>query len=364
MNFNNNPEILQSMAQKWNLQSVINFTERIATQTHRTYRYRMKKILLLSLFIVSQSTIAFTVIAHRGLPRLFPEHSLSGLQNVLKYNIDYVEPDLVLSKEGVPVVLHDIHLDTTTNVSKVFPKKVRKDGRFYAIDFTLEDLKKLTINHRISLRTGRAAIASRVPLKNPTDKILTLEEFTQVVLAHNKLNKHQVGIYPEIKDPNFHKKMGLDSTKIIHDALLEIYGENPNFKIIIQCFYSETLKRLKKDRTPFTLVQLIGENSWHRTSDNYREMQTSEGLTKIRKYADGIAPWLNHLYNPRTKGPTKLIGDAKNLGFFIHPYTLRNDSLPRFIKSEKQILDFLRKIKVDGVFTDNAHTTIEQINSF
>ena len=210
--------------------------------------------------------------------RQFPEHSLTGLKAALTHKVDYVEPDLVLSKDGVPVVLHDIHIDTTTDVKKVFPNKKRENGRYYAIDFTLSELKQLKINHRIKLKTGKPAIASRVPLKNPTDQIPTLDEFIKVVLDHNKNNRHQVGIYPEIKAPVFHQKSGLDTTKIIHDNLLGHYQQNPGFKIIVQCFASKTLKRLHAEKTPFMLVQLIGENSWGESVDNYKKMRTRSCL--------------------------------------------------------------------------------------
>lgn len=312
---------------------------------------------LLFLTICSQN-FAFTVIAHRGLPRLFPEHTIKGLEESLKLPIDYVEPDVVLTKDKIPVVLHDIHIDTTTDVKKVFPSRSRKDGRYYAIDFTLTELKTLRANHRIKIKSGKPAIGTRVPIKNSPYKIPTLDEFIQTVLKHNKKNKKSVGIYPEIKAPQFHLNEGYDSTMIIHDKLLKIKKENPSFKIIVQCFHSKTLKRLKKMKSPFFLVQLIGQNTWRESDDNYKKMRTKKGLQEVKKYADGVGPWLYHLVKKKTKKPNSFLKDAKEIGLIVHPYTLRNDALPKFAESEMEVLFLLLASGADGIFTDNAHTTI------
>ncbi|MBT3984340.1 MAG: glycerophosphodiester phosphodiesterase [Bacteriovoracaceae bacterium] len=328
----------------------------------------MTKILMLSVLLLCSCAGGdkFKVIAHRGLPRLFPEHTLEGLRAVLKYPVHYVEPDVVLTKDDVPVILHDIHLDSTTNVASVFPKKVRADGRFYAADLTLAELKTLRANHRINLKTKKAAIGSRVPISGSQYLVPTLSEFMTVVQNHNEVERTSVGIYLEIKAPGFHKKMGKDITNIVYEkisAFSKIHRETP---FIIQCFDDKTLIRLKNViKTRIPLVQLIGENSWAMNKIDYNKMKTKEGLTSISKYAAGVGPWIPHVltYKDGEVSATPFSEWAHEVGLVIHPYTLRNDALPKFIKDEKQLVELLmNEARVDGVFTDNAHTTLESID--
>lgn len=91
------------------------------------------------------------VIAHRGASGYLPEHTLEAATLAFSQGADYIEQDLVLSRDLVPVVLHDIHLDTVTDVAHKFPYRKRSDGRFYAFDFTLEELKTLKVRERTDL---------------------------------------------------------------------------------------------------------------------------------------------------------------------------------------------------------------------
>ncbi|MEC9283338.1 MAG: glycerophosphodiester phosphodiesterase [Bdellovibrionota bacterium] len=319
----------------------------------------MKYILLMLLGLNCNNASAFDVIAHRGLPRLYPEHSLQGLQEALKLKPDYVEPDVVLSKDNVAIILHDTHLDTTTNVARVFPKRKREDGRYYAADFTLKELKQLNINHRIDLKTKKAVFPTRPLLKESKLTIPTLDQFLDALSRYNQKHSTKIGAYPEIKAPEFHLSENKDIVKIVHDQLLDFHKKDPNTPIILQCFDSKTLKRIKKEmNSPFFLVQLVAENSWGESSTDYDKLKTGEGLKEMRKYVDGLGPWIPQLVTKAGK-PSEFLKYAKKLNFKIHPYTLRNDALPPGIKTEKELLVLLKdKLKVDGVFTDNINTSI------
>ena len=317
------------------------------------------KLLVGLMLLFSLPIFAFDIIAHRGLPRLYPEHSIQSLKEAMKFQPHYVEPDVVLSKDSVAFVLHDTHIDTTTNVAKVFPDRKRKDGRFYAIDFTAKELKRLNVNHRIDLKSGKPAFATRPLLKVSSLRIPTLEEFLNTVANHNKKKKNKIGVYPEIKAPKFHRQQNQDIVKIVHDQLVNFNKKNPDTPIILQCFDFKSVKRLATElKSPFFLVQLVAENSWKESDTDYDWIKSKEGLKEVRKYAKGLGPWIPQIITP-SKKPTAFLKEAQKLGFKIHPYTLRNDALPKVISSEEELLKLLIKdLKVDGIFTDNVNTTV------
>jgi len=313
--------------------------------------------LVISLTFISCATKAKkTIIAHRGAPGYLPEHSLTGVSMAHSWGVDFIEPDLVLSKDNEVMVLHDIHIDTTTNVQEVFPKRKRRDGRFYAVDFTLEELKRLTLNERINLKTGKRVFSGRYPLKKTSFEIPTFIEFIELVQGLNKSTGRNVGIYPEIKSPEFHKQEKKDITKHVFNILNNKGYNKKDANIYVQCFYPFTLIRLRGEfGAKFPMIQLIAENSWKESSVDYDNLRTLEGLGDMSPYIQGIGPYINHLYtieNGKIK-KTKLVEWAHGLGLKVHPYTHRSDSLPKGFESEKQLLDFLfNDLNVDGVFSD------------
>ena len=297
-----------------------------------------------------------TIIAHRGAPGYVPEHSLLGVAMAHSFNVDYIEPDLVLSKDNKLVVLHDIHIDTTTNVKEIFPKRKRKDGRFYAIDFTLNELKRLSLNERINLKTGKRVFPNRYPLKKTKLEIPTFKEFLELVNELNKTRNKNIGIYPEIKSPEFHMREGKDIAKITFQFLDKNNLNRKDADIYVQCFYPMTLIRLKDEmKAKFPMIQLIAENSWNESSIDYDNLQSYEGLKDMAPYIKGIGPYINQLYtieDGKIK-KTQLVEWAHKLGLKVHAYTHREDSLPPGFKTEKELLDFLfNEVKIDGIFSD------------
>jgi glycerophosphoryl diester phosphodiesterase len=312
-----------------------------------------------------QTVHSFDVIAHRGLSRLHPEHTIHAVKEAMKYKIGYVEPDVVLSKDGIPLIMHDLELDTTTDVKIKFPDRKRSDGRFYAIDFTMEEIKTLRANHPVNPSSGEPKFASRQPLPNSPHQVPTLEEYIQTVQNFNKTSKHHVGIYLEIKAPKFHREHGQDITLTTHNLIKKYRALDDRTPFIIQCFDPETLKRLKsKIQTSFPLIQLIAENSWNESDADYNQLRTQAGLREVARYAAGVGPWLYHLVQNGRKDVAPFTKWAHQAGLKVHTFTVRNDSLPPFVNSEKELLEFLvKEVKADGVFTDNPHTTLKILNS-
>jgi glycerophosphoryl diester phosphodiesterase len=138
------------------------------------------------------------VIAHRGASGYLPEHTLEAVALAYGMGADFIEQDLVLTKDGIPVVLHDIHIDTVTDVVQKFPDRKRDDGRYYAIDFTLAELKQLNAHERINHRTGQPSFPGRFPLNQSIFKIPTLEEELQFIAGLYKCSGNSVGFYPVV----------------------------------------------------------------------------------------------------------------------------------------------------------------------
>lgn len=311
--------------------------------------------LLVALVSCASPPKQMTVIAHRGASGYLPEHTLESAAMAHAFNPDFIEPDLVLTKDNVLVVLHDIHLDTTTNVARLYPRKKRKDGRYYAIDFNLKQLKRLTVTERGSHKTGKARYAGRFPRGKSHFQIPTFREFIELVEGMNKSRKMNVGIYPEMKNPSFHRRNKKDILKETYKVLKNYGYTSGKKKIFLQCFDSSALKEFKKRYNPkFPLVQLIGDNSWKESPDDYKKMLTPKGLKDVATYAQGIGPWFPQLIQPvgRSYRITPLAKVAKSLGLKIHTYTMREDSLPEYVDSIKGLSVILSREGVDGVFTD------------
>ena len=149
------------------------------------------------------------VIAHRGASAYLPEHTLPCVAAAHTLGADYIEQDIVLSRDGVPMVLHDIYLESTTNVAQQFSDRCRNDGRFYAIDFDLAELKSLKVHERVDDQ-GSAVFANRFPVADLQLRIPTLSEEITLIEGLNKSRGTHTGYYIEFKSPAFHAAAGLD----------------------------------------------------------------------------------------------------------------------------------------------------------
>ncbi|QPC45102.1 glycerophosphodiester phosphodiesterase [Kaustia mangrovi] len=299
------------------------------------------------------------VIAHRGASGYLPEHTLAAKAMAHAMGADYIEQDVVLTKDGVPVVLHDHYLDTVTNVAEVYPDRAREDGRFYAIDFTLDEIKGLKATERFDRETGKAVYPGRFPLDASSFAVPTLEEELQLIQGLNKATGRTVGIYTEIKAPAFHRAEGQDISKIVVDTLAKYGYTAKSDRAYIQCFdWNETQRIRGELGYEGRLVQLIAENDWNEAPDNdYDWMKTPEAIAEIAKVADGVGPWIPQIVTGRdeTGRPvlTGLVKAAHENGMEVHPYTLRADDLPDWSASlEEELAVVLFDAGADGIFTD------------
>lgn len=297
------------------------------------------------------------VIAHRGASGYLPEHTLAAKALAHGMGADYIEQDVVLTRDDVPVVLHDVHLDTVSDVAARFPQRARDDGRYYAIDFTLAEIRTLQVTERIDHRTGRAVFPGRFPVGESRFAVPTLQEELELIRGLNRSTGREVGVYPEIKAPAFHRREGKDISRIVLAVLDEAGYRGREDRAYVQCFDPAETRRLREEvGTELKLIQLIGENSWGEAETDYEAMRRPEGLRRIAEYADGIGPSLSHIVGVDDDGGpmvTPLVVEAHRLGLAVHPYTFRTDALPDYAEDFDGMLDlFVNEAGIDGLFTD------------
>ena len=316
---------------------------------------------IFTLFVIQTAIANPSVIAHRGASGYLPEHTREALILAYGQGADFIEQDLVLSKDNVLMVLHDIHLETVTDVEQKFPTRKRRDGRYYVIDFTLQELKTLRVHERQNAQ-GKQVFANR--FQGQSDfQIATFEEQINLIAQLNAQFGKEVGLYPEIKSPAWHRQQGADISKITLALLRKYQLDDANKPVFVQCFDFNETKRLRNELgAQVKLVQLIGENSWKESATDYAYLRTAKGLQDIAKVAQGIGPWIPQLINLKTLRPSMLSQHAKQAGLLIHPYTFRKDQLPKGISTEQSMQLLFGTLGVDGVFTDFTDTVVTYLS--
>jgi glycerophosphoryl diester phosphodiesterase len=201
--------------------------------------------LLLTLGVVAAAEPRPLIIAHRGASGYLPEHTLAAKALAYGQGADYLEQDVVLSKDGVPVVFHDPHIDTTTDVAKKFPGRQRADGRFYALDLTIAELKQLNASERFNPKTGKAVFPRRFPVGVGSFQVVTLEEEIQFIQNLNRTTGRNVGIYPELKAPAWHRQEGHDLAAAVLPILRKYGYDTKESACYVQCFEYAEIKRLR-----------------------------------------------------------------------------------------------------------------------
>ena len=274
-----------------------------------------------------------SVIGHRGACGYVPEHTLESYALAHAMGADYIEPDLVLTKDKVFICLHDIRLNATTDVEIVFPERKRDDGKYYAADFTLAEIKRLHAHERLKDRFPQGASSFEVP---------TFTEMIELVQGLNKTTGREAGIYPELKEPQWHRDHGLPMEEAFL-ALMTQYGyTGKTAKAFVQCFEPGPLKRMRELKSELPQIQLMGAEK------EFVPMLTAEGLAEIAKYANGIGPDKGMI----EKDPD-LVKRAHAAGLLVHPYTLRKDLLPaKYSSFDNELNQFYNMYGVDGLFTD------------
>lgn len=305
------------------------------------------------------------VIAHRGASGYLPEHTLAAKTLAYGLGADFLEQDLVLTKDDVPVVLHDIYVDTVTDVAKRFPERKRADGRFYALDFTLAELKQLRVAERFNAKTGKAVFAKRYPSEaSPAEfRVSTLEEELQLIQGLNRSTGRNVGIYPEIKQPKWHRAQGHDISRIVLPILARYgYATKPD-ACFLQCFELTEVKRIRGELGwKGRLVMLLNGRGQEADGVDHDALCTAAGLKELAAFVDGIGPALGRIVtwtSASERKMTDLVKQAHALGLVVHPYTIRVDDLPKNCPSAEELhAAVFREARSDGVFTDFTDVTL------
>ena len=290
------------------------------------------------------------VIAHRGASGYLPEHTLIGKALAYGLGADYLEQVVIATRDGELVVLHDLHLDDVSDVAQRFPDRHRSDGLHYAIDFDLAELQQLTLFERRTPGTNTAKYAGRFPASIGVARIATLDDELHLIRGLNTSTGRTVGIYSEIKDPQWHREHGIDLSSMLL-AKLQAFGySRPQHAAFVQCFDANELLRVRDELgCELRLIQLVG------SEPAYTQLLTPAGLARVARYAFGLGPSHSQLVADEGKRPriTALTTHARELGLRLHPYTFRREELPGYAATLEQLLEvFLHQAHVDGVFCD------------
>lgn len=292
------------------------------------------------------------VIAHRGASGYLPEHTLEAKALAFGMRADYLEQDVVATRDDRLVVLHDLWLDRVSDVAARFPDRQRVDGRWYVRDFDLEELLTLALHERREAGGG-AAWPGRFPVDAGRFRIVPLEDELAMIRGLAASTGRTAGVYPEIKDPGWHRGQGVDLAALVVDALAREGWTRRDDPVFLQCFDAAELRRVRQELgCDLKLVQLLPA-----TGPSPPDATTAGGLAEIREYADGIGPSLEMLYelaeidgHPVSTG---LARRARKEGLVVHPYTFRADDLPRGFASFEDLVRWCAEtLGIDGLFTD------------
>ncbi len=321
---------------------------------------------ILALAVAAQAQ-AQLIIAHRGASGERPEHTLAAYERAIDEGADFIEPDLVVTKDLVLVARHENELSDTTDVAarEEFADRRKSkeiDGQlvsgWFAEDFTLAELRTLRARERLgTLRMANARFDGlyHVP---------TFAEIVALVRAKRAESGRTVGLYPELKHPTFLLQQGIDSVDLFVGALMNEGLDGKEIPLFVQCFEVAPLQRLDK-LTDLRLVQLVAVDGGpaDEAGMTYAEMLTPTGLQHIAAYADVIGPDVRMLVDGAGK-PTGLVAAAHDAGLKVHGWTLRKENaflpVPLRIGTDEAAPGnyaaawaLLAATGVDGLFTDD-----------
>lgn len=339
------------------------------------------------------------VIGHRGASGELPEHTLGAYKRAIERGADFIEPDLVVTKDGVLIARHEPNIINTTDVADhpEFSDRrktktvdgVAQEG-FFAEDFTLAEIKTLRAKMPQNFRTQ---------VFNDLYEIPTLEEIINLVKQVETDTGRKIGIYPETKHPSYFANQNINISQKLIDALVANNFTDAN-RVFIQSFEVSNLKELKNTIMPkaginIPLIQLLDAEDVRldgslieiqpydfvgKNSLTYADLRTPAGLKEIATYAAGIGPWKRMIVSVKgvdgngdgkaddvngdgavndadktLTAPTSLVSDAHAAGLQVHPYTFRNEK--QYLASDyngdpaEEFKQFIN-LGVDAYFTD------------
>jgi glycerophosphoryl diester phosphodiesterase len=302
-------------------------------------------------------TAAPIVIAHRGACGYLPEHTLAAKALAYGLGADYLEQDVVATRDGQLVVLHDLHLDDVTDVAQRFSGRHRADGRHYVVDFDLAELETLRVFERRAPGEQRMKYPTRFPGDVGILRIATLADELRLVQGLNQSMGRSVGIYPEIKAPLWHRQHGIDLSRLLLEELAAFGYSSSADAVFVQCFDEAELVRVATELgSKLKLIQLVAADS------SYAELLTASGLRRLAGYASGVGAHHAQLVTAPEGRPPRieaLVGLAHDAGLRLHPYTFRRDDLPGYARTlEEWVAFFFAEVRVDGLFCDHPDVAV------
>lgn len=303
------------------------------------------------------------VIAHRGASGYLPEHTLEAKALAYGLGADFLEQDVVATRDAELVVLHDIYLDDVTDVAHRYPERLR-DGHYYVVDFDLAELRELNVSERRRHGTQEPVYPQRFPQGMMGLRIATLDEELDLVRGLNRSTGRRVGIYPEIKEPAWHARHGIDLAPLLLHKLDDHGYRTAADPVFVQCFDEAELHRVRNvHRSKLNLVQLVGRDAMG------AELLTPAGLRRTAAIAQGLGPHYSQLVVPPLDAaptavePSPAVAQAHAAGLLLHPYTFRRDDLPPYAPSLERLLEwFFDRVGVDGVFCDHPDVAVQARN--
>ncbi|SDN22136.1 glycerophosphodiester phosphodiesterase [Allokutzneria albata] len=321
------------------------------------------------------------VLGHRGASGYRPEHTLAAYELAARMGADYIEPDLVSTKDGVLVARHENEIGGTTDIAtrpEFADRKRTKviDGAsltgWFTEDLTLAELKTLRAKERIP------QIRPRNTLYDGRYQVPTFQEVLDLRARLSRELRREIGVYPETKHPTYFSSIKLPLEPALVRTLTRNGLNTPRAKVFVQSFEVGNLKALKRElRVP--LIQLIDSSGapadFVASGDprTYDDLVKPAGLKEIASYAAGIGPAKDRIIPRDAKGfltqPTTLVKDAHAVKLKVHPFTFRNENsfLPADFRSSTDPAQYGRafdeyslffKQGVDGLFSDNPDTAV------
>lgn len=345
------------------------------------------------------------IIAHRGASGYMPEHTIEGYKLAIEMGADFIEPDLVSTKDGVLVVRHEPMLSGTTDVADRPEFANRKTTRkvdgidttdWFANDFTLAEIKTLR---------AKQAFADRDQSHNGKYQIPAFQEVIDLAKSESARTGHTIGIYPETKHPTYHAALGLAFEDKLLDMLKAAGWSEKTSPVFIQSFETGNLKYLRK-KTQLRLIQLVDGDDvdkdgkvtlvapFDRPYDfavlgdkrTFQDMLSAEGLKEIATYADGVGPWKPYIMAAKQTigadgkpqdlngdgaiderdrtliAPTNVVKDAHAAGLLVHTWTFRGE--PKRLASDfkgdaaAEYKAFIA-LGIDGLFSDFSDQAVK-----
>ena len=318
------------------------------------------------------------IIAHRGASAERPEHTLAAYERAIEQGADFIETDLVATKDHQLVARHENEISGTTDVASRPEFAARKttktiDGEtlsgWFTEDFTLAELKTLRARERLpQLRPDNAAFDGQF-------EIPTLAEIIALAKSGTARTGRTIGIYPETKHPSYFRALGLPLEPVLLAALHGAGWTTAAAPVFIQSFEVDNLKALKS-QTGVRLIQLMAATGKSADGYDYAVLSAADGLKRVAQYAAGIGPEKAMVIARAAGGglgaPTELVRDAHAAGLEVHPWTFRPENyfLPEPLKSgsdpraagdvDTEIRAYLAA-GIDGLFTDSTAAAIKAL---